>query len=77
MNDIQRTDDGNVAERLDTMQEGDFLNGAKRVFDYLDEHPGVGVIAGGGVTASGIAAIAYYGRKLILSKPLNCNGGTV
>lgn len=65
MSDVRRTNKDAVEKRSEVRQERDPLKDAGRVFNYLDEHPGVGVIAGGALTASGIGAIVYYGSKLM------------
>ena len=66
MNEMQRTNNNvSVPENADSGRERDYLKDAGRVFNYLDEHPGVGFIAGGTLTAGGIGALVYYGSKLV------------
>lgn len=66
MNEMQRTNNNvETPDRVEAGQDRDRLKEVGRVFNYLDEHPGVGVIAGGTLTAGGIGALVYYGSKLI------------
>lgn len=52
-------------EIMEASREVDYLKEAGRAFDYLENHPGVGMIAGGTLTAGGITALVYYGSKLL------------
>ena len=66
MNEMQRTNNNvSVPRNADLGRERDYLKDASRVFNYLDEHPEVGFIAGGTLTVSGIGALVYYGSKLV------------
>lgn len=52
-----RSNEVEVREKPDTLAK------VKGMFGFLDEHPEVGVIAGGTLTASGISAMVVYGIK--------------
>ena len=55
-----------IIQDQQVVSEGrDYLKDAGRVFDYLEEHPGVGFMAGGTFAAGGIGALIYYGSKLL------------
>ncbi len=45
--------------------EHDRLAKTERVFNYLDEHPEVGVITGSIFAAGGITSMIVYGCKMI------------
>ena len=45
-------------------QRQDCLDDAKRVFDYLEEHPSVGFFASSAAAAGSVGAMIYYGRKM-------------
>lgn len=46
------------------IQSKDSLDNAKRIFGYFDEHPEVGLMGCGAVTAAGIIGMAVYGLKM-------------
>ncbi len=52
-------------ENTNAIVERDRLVETKRVFDYLDEHPEVGVITGSFFAAGGITSMIVYGCKMI------------
>lgn len=43
----------------------DMLANAGRVFDYFDEHPGVGMVVGGALAAGGIVTMIVYGARML------------
>ncbi len=63
-NQITKKQDNKVFEKPENNnQSHDYLADTKRALDYLEEHPRLGVAAGGTLTAGGIITMIYYGSK--------------
>ena len=61
-NEIYETE---MRNKLEERVNPDAITYVKRVFGFLDEHPEVGVLAGGTLTAGGIGAMVVYGIKCV------------
>ena len=49
----------------ENIQQKDYLKEVGSVVNYLDDHPGIGIIISTMFTAGGIASLVYYGSKVI------------